>query len=423
MSLEHEEYTGVAVPLVFRGSAWRVFFIVTGTVCGLPTYVLSAQIFHALGSTRAVGAILAGTALVSLLAAFSCFLGAHTGMSLALLSERAFGRFGARIVKLLLAISLIGWFGANIGLLGMSAAGALHEQFGFSLARQAISFSMGVLIMVVACIGATGLERLGQLVIPAAAIGVTVAIAHVVSLPPHRAVAIPLNTMTFSGAVSAIVGSYIVGIIIQPDYSRFVRSPSRAVLAAVVSLGAIYPALMVGAGYSALVVGRPDLVTVLTAIGLGIPALCVLLLSVWIDATASLYSASLAMANQIASRRIVPCVIAAGCVGLAIDLSGIADSYVRFLLLLGIALPPVAVIIAVDGLFEGNTKLAVPVLRPAALLGWAAGTVMGILCEHGVLTLTSVPVFDSLIVTAAIAFASGGLQAWTRCRARRCVVS
>jgi hypothetical protein len=46
-----EGYVRQAIPESQLGSASEVFFIVTGTSCGLPAYALSAQVPPASGST------------------------------------------------------------------------------------------------------------------------------------------------------------------------------------------------------------------------------------------------------------------------------------------------------------------------------------------------------------------------------------
>lgn len=409
MPIEHDEYTRQAVPDSARGSAWVVFFIVAGTQCGLPGFVLSAQIVAALGLSHAVAAIMAGTLMTAFLASLTSFLGASTGLSLALLSEKAFGSVGAGLVKILIAISLVGWFAATIGLLGTTASAALHEQFGFSFPARLIAAVAGAAIITFTLLGARGLERLGVIVIPAALLAIILALAY--TLPRlATSAARPDGAMDFGATVSALVGSYVVGIIIQPDYSRYVRSPRRAVLATAVALGIVFPLLTISAGLPAYIMGRANLVSVLTALGLGVPALVVLTLSAWIDASACLYSGSLSIANQLRLRRMGPCVIAAGAAGIAMELSGIADLYIRFLVTLGVALPPVAAIMIVDGfLYRNAPETASPGLRVTPLLAWLAGIVAGILSETGKATLTTIPTFDSLLAAGIVALCGASI--------------
>lgn len=88
-------------------------------------------------------------------------------MGLALLADRTFGPLGARAVKLVIALSLIGWFGVNIGVLGTTGARALSQISGHTVAALAVGLPVCVLIAAITIAGATGLEKLGKVLVPA----------------------------------------------------------------------------------------------------------------------------------------------------------------------------------------------------------------------------------------------------------------
>ncbi|GBQ95417.1 cytosine permease [Gluconacetobacter liquefaciens NRIC 0522] len=404
MHATHDEHTANAVPEAERGSAWRIFFIVAGTQCGLPGFVLSARILSALGLHDGIAAIIASALMTALLAAFTSWLGAATGMSLSLLSTRIFGPYGAVIVRTVIGVSLVGWFGATIGLLGSTAAPALSEQFHLHISPHLVSTLAGIGIVIGTCMGARGLERIGQIVIPVVALGLIAGIARTWHALPAAALHGGTHALTFGGAVSAMIGSYVVGIIIQPDYSRFVRSPNAAAGAVVAALALAYPVIMIASGIPSLALGRPDLVSALVALGFGIPALLVLVLSAWIDASACLYSGSLALANLLQGRRLWPYVLGSGIVGGILELGGLTDAYVRFLLLLGIVLPPIAAILIVDTLIGLPANAGRPAAgrQHAAILAWICGGIAGALSEFGMTSLTTIPTFDGLLVSACI---------------------
>ena len=62
------------------------------------------------------------------------------------LADRTFGPLGARAAKLVIAVSLIGWFGVNIGVLGTTGARALSEISGYPIAALAVGLPVCVLI-------------------------------------------------------------------------------------------------------------------------------------------------------------------------------------------------------------------------------------------------------------------------------------
>ena len=102
------ESTQVSSPKATRDAWYRMcnsavhtecFFIVAGALCGLPAYVLAAQVVNGMGVRRGIYAFIAGGLLSGFLGALSAYCGARTRMNLAMLADEAFGVIGGRIVK------------------------------------------------------------------------------------------------------------------------------------------------------------------------------------------------------------------------------------------------------------------------------------------------------------------------------------
>lgn len=123
-----EGYAREVVPDCELGGGHRVFFIVAGSLCGLPVFVLAAQVSTALGLTSSRTAFILGGAISGALGALSAYAGATTRMNLAMLAERAFGRWGGELVKLVIALCLVGWFGVILSVLGSTASTALSDE-------------------------------------------------------------------------------------------------------------------------------------------------------------------------------------------------------------------------------------------------------------------------------------------------------
>jgi len=100
-----EGYARQVVPDAQLGGGHRVFFIVAGALCGLPGFVLSAQVVHGMGMARARYAFVAGGLISGTLGALSAYSGARTRMNLAMLADEAFGKLGGRVVKTMIALS------------------------------------------------------------------------------------------------------------------------------------------------------------------------------------------------------------------------------------------------------------------------------------------------------------------------------
>ncbi|QNG44466.1 cytosine permease [Sphingobium yanoikuyae] len=393
----HHGYAAERVPESAQGSGWRIFFIVAGSLCGLPVFILSARIFGGLGFSHGLLAVLLGAGISAILGACSAYTGSSARMGLAMLADHAFGPWGSGIVKLVIAISLVGWFGVNIGVLGATAASALSQMSGWHVPPLAIGLPVSLAIAATTIAGATGLERLGSVLVPVTLI---VLLASVGLSWRHLDTAMATTgtgEIGFGGAVAAIVGSYVVGIVIQPDYGRFVRRPWQAAMGAGLSLGVAYPLVMILSSLASLALGAPELISAMILLGFGVPALAVLLLGAWIDSSACLYSASLSFANQLPRLGFAAIVATITLVGILLVVVGADTVFIPFLMTLGVALPPLATVLILS-----HFLVRVPasfLSSVTAAICWATGTATGGVTTQKWLTLSGLPVLDSIVIT------------------------
>lgn len=402
----HEGFATEQVPDGARGSGWRIFFIVAGSLCGLPTFMLSASIFGSLGLERGVQAVLIGTSISAVLGALTASAGSRTRTGLALLSDHAFGRRDASLVKLVIALSLVGWFGVNVGVLGAATAGAISRMSGVMVPPLAIGLPVCVAIAAVTIVGARGLERLGAVLVPVALLVLVGSVVLVSDRTDGLREIVGSGALGFGQAVSAVVGSYVVGIVIQPDYGRFVRRPIAAAAGAGAALGIAYPIILSLASVASLVLGAPELITAMVILGFGVPALTVLVLGAWIDASACLYSGSLSLVNQFPRLRMTSVVIGITLVGILLVLLGADAAFIPFLVALGVSLPPLAAVLVISahstrGVSDDGDVEQSP--SWIALLSWILGSAVGVCTSYGVITITTLPTLDSALV-AAVAF-------------------
>lgn len=398
---ENGDFSTLAVPPEQQGSGWRIFFIIAGSVCALPVFILGAQVSAALGLQQAVLAVLLATTLLAVLAGLGAAVGSATRMNLAMLTDLAFGTRGAWLVKLAIAVSLAGWFGVNISVLGAATAGAIG-QMGFpAVTPPMVSIPVSLLIAGVALRGVHGLERLGQALLPLA---FCLLLASVWMVRHNLATAfnaIPTGALGFGAVVSAVIGSYIVGVMIQPDYGRFIRRPPAAFAGAGLALGLVFPLMLLGSALAPMVTGKPDLIAAMILLGLGLPALAVLLLGAWIDASACLYSAGLSLANLLPRLGFRPAIIGIALLGVVLALAHADQFFIPFLVSLGVVLPPVAAVQIVHGLVPQVRTRPMVALRPGALVAWAGGIMAGLAAGRSPLS-SGIAAVDSILVAATL---------------------
>ncbi|MBN1835203.1 MAG: hypothetical protein JW820_05080, partial [Spirochaetales bacterium] len=91
-------------------------------------------------------------------------------------------------------------------------------------------------------------------------------------------------------------------------------------------------------------------------------------------------------------------------------LFGILGQFMNWLIILGVTVPPIGAVLAVDFLlfrsdqyrFDNLEKQ--PAVQIFSLLSWALGTAVGFLTFYKVFTFTTAPALDAIIVSAVVHF-------------------
>jgi cytosine permease len=402
-----EGYARQLVPDAQLGGAHRVFFIVAGALCGLPVYVLAAQVVHGMGLKGARYAFLAGGLISGTLGALSAYCGARTRMNLAMLADEAFGLIGGRVVKTVIALSLVGWVGVILSVLGATAGSAINSLYGVTIDSAWIAIAAAVAVAGIALHGVRGLEQVGMVISPLL-LGL-LAWTFYKGCPPTAVSTLAAPTsLGFGAAVSAVVGEYVVGIVIQPDYGRFVRRPAGAGIASGLALGVAFPCILTLSAIPTFSCSAADLIAVMVAVGIGLPAIALLVLGAWIDASACLYSGSLSLTNEVKRFRLPWVTVCSAGIGCVFAIFHAERLFMPFLALLGVTFPPVAAINILHTLWpwsdraSGQSAVRPPSIRRAGVLAWIAGSVTGYFTSNGYFTVTGIASIDSVLIAAGV---------------------
>jgi len=95
------------------------------------------------------------------------------------------------------------------------------------------------------------------------------------------------------------------------------RLVDRPTFPAGLALGVAFPCILTLAAVPTYRCGAADLIGVMVMVGIGLPALALLVLGAWIDASACLYSGSLSLTNEVKRFKlpwVVTCTAVIGCV-------------------------------------------------------------------------------------------------------------
>jgi cytosine permease len=398
-----DDYALSRVPQEARYSWWTVAVQRFGQLSALSQFLLGAALGFGMRFWDAVLAVTLGAVLLELVAIFTGIMGQREGLSTSLISRwTGFGRFGSSLISVMIALSLIGWFGVQSGV----SASALHEFMPF-LPEWAWSLVFGLAVTAVVIYGFKSMAIIAYIAVPAflALAGWSIVselsrhdLGTLMSTPPAGPV------LGLGAGATLVAGGFIVGMVITPDMSRFNRSTRDVIKQTVVGVTLGEYVVCLAGVLLAHALRTSDIITIVTSTSGFVGAVVViagtLKMNDW-----NLYSATLGVVNFLqsvfrwrVSRTTTTWV--AGAVGSVLAAAGILDHFIEFLTLLGVVIPPVAAIMVVDyfvlktwrrELDEAGDGLPErePTWVPGTLVVWAVSALIGKFLTVGIASVNS----------------------------------
>jgi cytosine permease len=396
------------VPVEDRIGGARLALILANTVVCVPNLLLAAQVAGRARLGHALPSLWIGGAALGLMGAATAVVGARANLSTSMILQFPFGRSGGRLVNIVLLLSILGLYSVTAAVFGGALAGAVDRTLGLSL--PAFPFTvLGSALMVLATI--YGFRTIRWLA--AGAVPVLLLLLGAMLLAVHAGVRAPAGGLSGGGLaggpmsgrdiVSAVIGSYILGVIVMPDMIRFTRTAAGGVLAAVFALAVALPLFLWAAMFIAAAAGTADLSSLVLVLGLGAPALLALTLVSWTNNANNLYSASLVFAAIVPRIAKWKLGVAAGTVGTLLALLPVVAHYLPFLAAISVLLPPLAGIYVSDFVFIRGGRYDLADIGASGridygnLLIWMLAAGVGALTATGVARLTGLPGLDALL--------------------------
>lgn len=388
-------------------SGVHLALIIIGGTIGFAVFVVASQIGGALGYRGAAVAFGVGSLCLGVMGAVTSYVGARTRLSTYMLTEFAFGRLGAKVVNLVVALSLVGWFGVISNTLGDAAHQMLLEALQLDVSPYLTVAVACVLMIAVTAMGFSGIDRLALLMVPVMLGLITFAALRALALGDGHGFT-PSQAYTYPTAISAVVGSYIAGVIIQPDYSRFARNTGQAVWAVFLALGCVFPLVQFLSAIPSMAMGEPSIILVMAALGIVVPAFFLLFLGAWSSNVLCLYSSSLSVATLFPRVHLTLIILAIGAVGTALAFVPAQLYLIGYLELLGIAIPPIGAIYCLDVLAIRRLRLTPDgtaegaAVRFSAFVAWALAGLGGYASSTYGLGLIGISALDSILIAALV---------------------
>jgi cytosine permease len=413
--------------------AWpRVAAISAMVGFSILTFMTGLEVFKGLSPTNALWALFWGCVIVVIIGAITGYIGAADRMSSYLLVRVAFGDKGAALVNIAFAVSLMGWFGLNINLFMDTVGRLASDLWGLDIPNVLLAILASTCMTLTTLVGFKAINWLSTLLIPIMAL-VTILFARsaftdqtwsgfLAMDKPARALG--ENAMSIGDGISWVVGAVIIGAIILPDITRFMRRPRGAVYTSILTYFIVGILVMSAAGLAAVSAGvfkgyfdqedvtRTDVILKLMLdVNLGFGAFIIIIAGTWVLNSLNLYSAVLGTKATFPKLNTKWLTIILGAVGVIAALMNILGAFEVFLWYLSIIFIPVAGVLMVDRLFLRPSVYNLETLKDnnrlnvTAFGAWAVGAIFAILADQGILpTLTKIGAMDALVLSAVLYF-------------------
>lgn len=395
-NISPNDYATERVPLNARRSTLDVALVTAGFCICMSGLFTGAAMSAGLNMREALIAALCGNAILAFYGGAIGAAGAREGLSSSRISIFSFGRQGFKIACLILALTMGGWFSVQCGFFG-DTIHAMFPNAGFITHPNVAGFWGGIMMLLTAYFGYRGLSVLSKVAVPLIAIiatvGTIVAINYSGGWSEVLAI-VPQGDVTLSAGIVMAVGSFAAGAAAQADVTRYAKDAKAAWIASAFGY-LIANSFIILAGYlSTLSTGIGDLPMAMLQLGLGFPALIILIAAQWTTNDNNLYTSSLGLANifNVKKSKIT---LAIGIIGAILGGLGVANYFTGWLSLLGTGVPPMAGVIVADYYivnrrsYQSIDESRLPMWNVNAVISLIVGCVVGFTVKAGISSINS----------------------------------
>jgi len=394
------------VPDSARYSWWSVATQRFGQISALSQFLLGSTLGFGMHFWGAFWALTLGAVILEVVAIFVGVIGVREGMQTSMVARwTGFGAAGSALIGLAIGISLIGWFGIQSA---VSAEG-LHSLLGF-LPAWGWSLLFGLVVTAVVLWGFGSMQWVAYFTVPSFLILVGWSIIR--TLVNHDVGALitsapPGPQLTLVQGTTLVAGGFIVGAVITPDMTRFNRTTADVVKQTVLGITLGEYAIGLTGVLLAHAARSADVITIVTSSVGWVGILVVILGTVKINDW-NLYSSGLGVVNFVGTvfgrhvnRAVVTLVL--GVVGSVLAAAGILTKFMDFLIILGVAFPPIAGIMVAEYFVvkrwrpdleasraSGAVPATAPMWVPATLAIWLVAALIGHYWMWGLPSINSV---------------------------------
>lgn len=381
-------------------SGLRIAMILLG-IAVTPVLLSSSSLGNQLSGSQLMTVVALGGIILTLLSAITICVGEKARLPTYGIVKYAFGEKGAVAINILMAVSLFGWIAVTANMFGHSVHDLL-AQHGLELPAPLL-VALGCCVFVAStAFGFAVLGKIAQVAVPVIAL----MLCYILYIALHGKAPVleSLSQMNTGVAVSTVVGTIIVLVATLPDFGSFVHNRKHALIAAAAAFLVAYPLLYWAGAMPSALSGQGSLLGAMAVFGAVLPAALLLIFACITGNAGNMFQGTLVVSTLLTRFPKWQITLALGVLSAVVGSMDIMAWFIPFLLFLGIATPPVAGIYIADFFlhrrngYDTGVLTREPQIKLLTFIAWLLGSAAGFMTVKGMITLTTIPSVDSILV-------------------------
>ncbi len=296
MSKKHQDhdYSLETIPRNAKKGFISMLVVMLGFTFFSASMLAGGTLGTSLSMDKFLTAVFIGNLILCTYTGLLAYIAGDTGLSTHLLARYSFGEKGSYLVSFLVSATQVGWFGVGVAMFAIPVSKVTGIDVGI------LVLVSGLLMTATAFFGMKSLTILSMIAVPAIAIlgstSVFMAVGDVGGIAGLLSIE-PTGNMTMSAALALVVGTFISGGTLTPDFTRFANSKKTAVRTTIIAFLIGNSLMLLFGAVGAMATGQADIAEVMFMQGLIIPAIIVLGLNIWTTNDNALYGSGLGFSN------------------------------------------------------------------------------------------------------------------------------
>lgn len=367
---QNQDYTLVNVPPEGKKKWMSNFIVLLGFTFLSTTMAAGASVGVAFPFKELMVILLTGSAILSLYTAMICYVAAKTGLTTFVLARFALGKSGAKWADILLGGTQVIWYAVQTAYMGLLFTSGLGLEKYFV----PITIFWGLIMGATAVKGTRGMEIIAYVaLIPFIYLVYKVpalSVSHVGGFDGLLGMAASNPGMTFTAAVTIVIGTFISGGTNTPNWARFAKTPMQGFSAGFFSFMIGTIVMVLSGMLGGICFQSDDMIEVFIKGGIIVMAIVILLFNIWTTNTATAYAVGVACSEFFNKEKKEKFVIAGVIIGTLIAVLGVYDFFLPFLSYLAVFIPPMGGIIVGDFLCNWRKKFPKVVCVKFKMVRW-----------------------------------------------------